>query len=629
MLAVFWAASLLTLVAYVDAMNYVTRCPQGCVCDFTSSDSHLSVHCAQVPPGVDLDRLSRQFDWMLSADYLVEHLTSLVISHSPLTRVPTSVCQLLNLNSLNLCHNKLTHLSDNCINKLTKLVTFIAKNNTIDGLQNGLFDGLQSLVTLDLSRNKIAFIGLRVFSNASDLTSLRLINLDQNQLTSLEPWCYYRCILGSESSPVKIKLSFNLIQNFTNELQFDFRCGMKAPYGYLDLYSNRIRYVMDMLHGWSIETYEAICLANMRGGGYSRMNIYLGGRYYKCDCVDYPIYKTISAFPRAGLLDGVRCGESNFYTVGGQFMYARSIPLNQFVCKISDRCPTGCQCVYRPGNATLHVYCFASNFSSLPLELPPLPKSYDKYSLDFSNNKLLRRLEHRPYFVNTTIFDVSICSLSEIGLDVWQDISQMKLVNFQENMFQSFPKYAYTVNISTGLLLGGNPYQCSCENSWMIGWFRSLSHQISDTGNILCGSPSRMYGRSILKSTVKDFCVDPVRRTLIITLSTVASIAALLVATGLLLYKLRFKFYRKWKFHPLDRDECVGEDMDYDVFLCCSSEDEDLHTERILQLLESNGYHVCYHERDFRPGLIADSISRAIERSKRTVCLLSENFIRR
>jgi len=629
MLEVFWAASLLTLVAYVDAMNYVTRCPKGCVCDLTSSDSHLSVDCAHVPPEVDLDRLSQQFDSMLSADYLVEHLTSLVITHSPLIRVPTSVCQLLNLNLLNLDHNKLIHLPDNCVNKLINLVIFGAMNNTIDGLQNGLFDGLQSLLTLDLSWNKIAYIGLRVFSNASDLTSLRLINLDQNQLTSLEPWCYYRCILGSESSPVKIKLRFNLIQNFTNELQFDFRCGMKAPFGYLDLYSNRIRHITDLFHQWKIDFHEALfCLSNMRRG-HPRMKINLGGRQYVCDCVDYLYYQWTSLFPTCGLLNGVRCGGSNFYTLGAQPMIVRSIPLHQFICKISDRCPSGCQCVYRPANETLHAYCSASNFSSLPIELPLLPKSYVKYSLDFSNNKLLRRLEHRSYFVNTTIVDVSNCSLTEIGLDVWQDISQMKLVNFQDNIFQSFPKHAYTVNISTGLLLGGNPYQCSCENSWMIGWFRSLSHQISDTGNILCGSPSRMYGRSILKSTVKDFCVDPVRRTLIITLSTVASIAALLVATGLLLYKLRFKFYRKWKFHPLDRDECVGEDMDYDVFLCCSSEDEDLHTERILQLLESNGYHVCYHERDFRPGLIADSISRAIERSKRTVCLLSENFIRR
>ena len=365
---------------------------------------------------------------------------------------------------------------------------------------------------------------------------------------------------------------------------------------------------------------------------HARMMINLGRKHYDCDCTDFPFYKWNSLFPRINLLRDMRCGGSNFVASSGQPMYAASIPLSKFVCKISDRCPSGCHCAYRPENATLHVYCSAANLTSLPLDLPLLPKSYVKYKLDFSNNKLLRRLEHRPYFVNTTILDVSNCSLTEIGLDIWQDISHMKLVNFRENMLKSFPKHADTANISTRILLGGNPYQCSCENSWMIGWFRSLSHQIADVGNILCSSPSRMYGRSLLKSTEEDFCVDPVKRNLTITLSTVLPILVcllFLVVSGLLFYKLRVKFYGKWKLHPFDRDECTGEDMDYDVFLCCSSEDENPHAERILHLLESNGYRVCYHERDFHAGLILENISQAIERSKRTVCLLSENFLRR
>ena len=69
--------------------------------------------------------------------------------------------------------------------------------------------------------------------------------------------------------------------------------------------------------------------------------------------------------------------------------------------------------------------------------------------------------------------------------------------------------------------------------------------------------------------------------------------------------------------------------MDYDVFLCFSSEDENPHGILILELIESKGYRVCYHVRDFGPGLILDNITQAIERSKRTVCLLSTNFLTR
>ena len=70
--------------------------------------------------------------------------------------------------------------------------------------------------------------------------------------------------------------------------------------------------------------------------------------------------------------------------------------------------------------------------------------------------------------------------------------------------------------------------------------------------------------------------------------------------------------------------------MDYDVFLCCSSEDENPHVLHIIQLMESKGYRVCYHERDFLPGArIPDSMIQSIERSKRTICFISCNFLRR
>jgi len=615
------------LVAYVDAT--VTQCPAACICTKTSFGTHLYVACGHIDPM----QLLHQLNSMLSADHFTEHLTSLSITSTPLTRIPASVCKLLNLTSLNLNDNKLTELPDNCFTKLTNLATLSISGNAIVGLRDGTFDGMQSLVTLDLKFNLISVIGLRVFSNSSDLTSLRSVNLDHNRLTTLEPWWYYRCILGNETSRVNISLQFNLISTFTNKLQFHFRCEMKRPYGYLNLYRNRITHIMDVLNGWDFEGYfsaEFLCLRNFKGR-YPRMGIYLGGRAYACDCTDFPVYKIFKLFPGDKMRIDVRCNNSQFLTETGQPMYVTSIPLNEFVCELSDRCPSGCRCVYRPENTTLHVYCSIANLSSLSLDLPPLPKSYVKYKLDFSNNKLLGRLEHRPYFVNTSILDVSKCGLTEITVEVLKDVSRFSVVNLRGNMLQSFPKAADTVSISASLLIGNNPWSCSCDHSWMIGWLQSLSRQISDPGDMVCRSPSRMYSRNMLKSTKEDFCVDPVKRYLIIIVSLAVAVAivVLLVIVRLLFYKLRFKFYEKWNFHPFDRDECVGEDMDYDVFLCFNSEDENPHGIRILELLESKGYRVCFHVRDFRPGLIQDNIIQSIQRSKRTVCFVSTNFLTR
>ena len=183
-----FALAAFTVVTLANAMDNTTQCPKGCSCDLASSDNLLTIHCGHGSSDVDVDQLPRQLDSLLSADLLPGSLTSLSITNTPLTRVPASVCQLLNLTTLRLDGNRITELPDNCFTKLTKLVTLTLSHNSIGGLQDGLFDGLQSLVTLDLSSNRISYIGLRVFSNASDLTRLRSLELSYNDLTSLEPW---------------------------------------------------------------------------------------------------------------------------------------------------------------------------------------------------------------------------------------------------------------------------------------------------------------------------------------------------------------------------------------------------------------------------------------------------------
>ena len=204
-------------------------------------------------------------------------------------------------------------------------------------------------------------------------------------------------------------------------------------------------------------------------------------------------------------------------------------------------------------------------------------------------------------------------------------------VYLQNNMIRSLPREVTGITNITSprLTLHHNPWECSCGNRWIIGWFRSLSETSSNV-DVLCASPPRLYGTSIAKSTDDDFCVDPSVRMLKIALSTTLTPVAVLLVIGYAVYRLRVRLFVRWKFHPFDRDECVGEDLDYDVFLSCSSLDDNPHGRRILREIEAKGYRVCYHERDFLPGqLIAGNMVHGTERSKRTVCLVSNNFIRR
>jgi len=419
---------------------------------------------------------------------------------------------------------------------------------------------------------------------------------------------------------------------------------------------NYVRHLSDITSGWNVTVHQWFCLMHF---GYNIPSIryeplafkvdYMYSYDYQCDCIDIDFYVFSRKHTSYNVIfTNVNCTKPK--SLANHFV--NQVQLNEFICELSEHCPSSCHCIQRPANFTIHVDCSATNLSSLPLNLPPLPSSYYMYKLDFSNNRLLQRLEHRPYLYNTNVLDVSNCAIDFVELHTWQQFAAMPsefnafflgtknitsfviqpVVFLHGNNIESLPFHITDINLtSVRFTLNDNPWKCSCDNRWMIVWLQSfVSRALSTVGDVLCASPSRLKGRSILQSEEVDFCVDPIKKMLKIVLSSTLSVVAGLLILGFALYYLRVRIYKRWKFHPFDRDECVGEEMDYDVFLCCSSEDNTPHGLHILQLIESKGYRVCYHLRDFLPGeLVSDNMMQSVIHSKRTVCLVSNNFLQR
>ena len=645
------------ILAVTFATTSAFDCPQSCDCRLRQSSgavTDLTVAC--VEGEVNESILARELDLLLSGVELRENLTSLNISNTPLTEVPVSVCQLTNLRRLYLDRNRLNRLPYNCFTSMTTLYSLSARYNNITELQDGIFDGLNSLRRLDFARNNIASIGHHVFSNPSDLVSLYYINLDYNLLSSLEPWPYIRGLHGSISAKVDISIKSNFIYKFTNNVEWQTNCSYQPSYATVNIADNYVQHLLDILIGWNISLHEWRCIMYRDADYFSRVHEpafdvdFAFSHNYQCNCFDIVLIPAMKNEDMYNMFKDVKCSRPS--RLANQS--ATDIPPSEFVCELSDRCPANCRCICRPIDSALLVNCSAATLSSLPLDLPLLPPSYT-YTLNFSNNRLLERLEYRPYFVNTSVLDVSNCSIYFVDLSAWQAFSMMPsrvyftspyyhkhfimyvprnvtpVVFLHENKIESLSFDITDVNLtSVYVTLHDNPWKCSCDSRWMIAWFKYLSSGSSSSiGNVLCASPSRLTGRSIIHADHAEFCVDPLMRMLKIVLSSTLSAMACLLMLGFAVYRLRVRLYKRWKFHPFDRDECVGEDMDYDVFLCCSSDDEDPHGLRILQMIESKGYRVCYHERDFRPGLIMDNIIQSILRSKRTVCFLSSNFLRR
>jgi len=238
----------------------------------------------------------------------------------------------------------------------------------------------------------------------------------------------------------------------------------------------------------------------------------------------------------------------------------------------------------------------------------------------------------RPYFTNVSVLDVGNSALESIDIDIWRNFGMMKWIGLSGNRLSSLPREIVDFNLSDStvlLSLGGNPWSCSCGEQWMTDWLNSTRRRLINADEILCATPARLSGKSIRRMPMAEFCAVSTDVVVPITASLLAAVA-LAVVVLVVIYRLRVFLHVRWKFHPLGRDECIGEDMDFDLFLCCSFEDHEQFAMPLLELLQLRHFHVCYHRRDFIAGVpIAENIMEAIQRSKRTLCILTENFVKR
>jgi len=455
---------LATLQALTLYENPLIRLPDNCFINLTTLTTLYAVfnHITKLQDGV-FDGLYNLGDLYLNNNSITElrneifgGLRKLKYLHLEFNRISSiglhafdglSKLEILNLNSnitelqngifdklrmlvtLTLNNNRISSIGSRVFDGLSKLTGLYLRANHITQLHGGIFDGLYMLKSLDVSNNRISSIGSRVFSGFAMKNSQRYINLSHNRIQTLDSWPIYTGI----NQIVKIDLSDNNIHRFTNMMRWKENCGMRKVRFDLLLERNPIKVsIADLLRGWDMNI-SSIWRSSPQIEPYSLTTNFF---YFDCDCVDF----TMFSFQLSVNAYYMPVGKAKYNNLSLILNQDNTVPLDQFICELTERCPSGCRCVHRPANATLHIHCSNTNLTVLPLQLPELPKSYTKYILDFSNNRL-RRLEHRDYFVNTSILNVRNSRIEQVeSADVWKDILKILQVNLYGNKLTSIPQ---------------------------------------------------------------------------------------------------------------------------------------------------------------------------------------------
>lgn len=204
-------------------------CQTFCNCDLTQNS--LTVLCNRP---IDVFTLP-----LKSADPNLFYASTIIARISYLQQLPTNLCDFSTyLNYLDISENVInSNITGTTLNCLTQLRVLNFSNNAIKYLDGSAFDSTYSLSTIDLSHNRIQYLPVNLFPGK--LPNLKYLYLQNNLLEELDPWYFALPML------VKVDLANNLIEKFTNNLDFDiynqtFNSQLQPQLNLLDLRKNRI-----------------------------------------------------------------------------------------------------------------------------------------------------------------------------------------------------------------------------------------------------------------------------------------------------------------------------------------------------------------------------------------------------
>ncbi|KAM9807273.1 toll-like receptor 21 [Syngnathus typhle] len=541
-------------------------------------------HCPTIRMSLDLSRnqiTSRSLEESSSTclRFLGKNrsLKTIIMENNKLTRLYScrNVRPFHKLEELNLRYNRILIVSPYAFHHTPNVVTLNLNINTIAFLAHKALKGLVRLRTLRLDNNLLTDLFIDTFE---DLTSLQTLNLRNNRISVIFNKTFYR------------------LNNLAT----------------LDLGGNKI----SQIHPAGLE------------GLRNLSNLYLDGNHLnQIDMCLHPVFE--------GMLKVLDL-ENNFIHFSRLTVISPFVNLSRLEdLKLGNQRPYGLKLLPRKffhglGNLT-SLYLTNNQISYIAVDAFDELKRLRFLTLNkccdvnipllpgmFKNLRNLSRL---------TLENAGIQNFSR---EVFGNLSQVQTLQLNHNGMQSLDVGMLSdLHRLRYLDIRNLPLSCTCLNSQLQNWTVSNRKvQVVYVYNLPC-----QEGQKNFYNFETNVCYIDLGEFLFFSTAVAVTLLTVIPLLYVKLYwKMKYGYYvfrswfgEQWRKFKEEEENCM-----YDAFVSYNSNDEVWVMEQLLPKLEGTGssLKLCLHHRDFEPGRdIVDNIVAAVYSSRKTICVVSRNFI--
>ncbi|OCT72905.1 toll-like receptor 12 [Xenopus laevis] len=507
--------------------------------------------------------------------YILPNLKQLQLSYN---RLPMNLCPLSyqdnftsSLEVLYFNGNNIPVLKNRQFFCMTKLTDLMLATNGIEHIEESAFWGLNDLQLLDLRNNKLTSLQI---SSLSGLSNLRELYIQNNNMEDIQ-----RFSLKRQTKLRLVKIGFVSVA-----VSFELFSSIET----LDIQTTGKYIAVNM------NDTAASSLKSLRVNA-SRVELVI-----KCG---HPFFSTLRELKVINTNEFISCSRhvsllQHFKNLENLQYHFTGIPLTRNV-----------------------------NFSNLPhlrsLEVKNLATALDPNEPPNDLFHNLHKLE---------ILKLFNCGFKYITVGFLKDMRSLKVLVLKNEMILAVDPGLHNILSPVQFIyLYDVTFQCDCENSWFVTWALKEKHTfVSGICSLFCFKLNKKYN-------LVDFDERSCRLEIGFMLFIVTFTSLVLFIVLTLLYNIfnsdiiqLFYVFQIWlKKLRGKADNSIA--YEYDAFVSYCSRDQGWVVKYLVPNLEEkrrNTIKLCLHNRDFLVGKdIVDNIMDSIYKSRKTICLISYNYL--
>ncbi|XP_045900600.1 toll-like receptor 21 [Micropterus dolomieu] len=528
--------------------------------------------------------------------------------------------------TLDLSHNQLKKISLNFLNNQKNIKSFSAEHNHLTSLSSCKTQHyFPNLEELSYRYNRILSVGSHAFYCTRNI---KMLKLNINTISFL----HRNALKGLERLEM-LRLDNNLLTDlFNNTFEDNFNLQI------LNLRNNRISVIFNGtflnlrnlttldLGGNKITHFEQSGLNGLK----SLSKFYLDGNNLKQ--IDTSLYRVFQ--DTLTVLD-LQSNQIRFLTkdIGSPFMNLSKLS----DLKLDGQRPHGLTILPRTLFRGLHSLksLYLTNNNIIYLTPDAFDDLTDLHFLSLDNCCVgVTQLQPGVFknLRNLRKLIVENMGIQNFTKEVFGNLTQLHTLQLNRNVMEqiqvdaleSLPKLHY-------LDIRNIPLSCTCKNSMLQNWtIHNPNVQVVYLYNLPCPHDAKLK----LYNFDTKVCYIDLGEYLFFSTSVVIFLFTVTPLLYVKLYwKMKYSYYvfRSWFSEQWRRLREEEENCKYDAFISYNSSDEQWVMDQLLPNLEGNGssFKLCLHHRDFELGRdIVDNIVSAVYSSRKTICVVSRDFLR-